>query len=349
MTLSRVSFPSTLLLVQSLIRTRFRTRPVAISLGSPALAAYSLALTSLNTRFVYRRAQRIKHESRGAVARALVSLQQIPLELTRDEPLLAFIPVKEQWRQEVADRLNRRYVWPIAIGSSVTWVVIAFIFTLVDSFVDLDVSSDGGAEGHAVGTLWLWLACLVIGWIWVPTFTRGESSSAACHTRHTAANRAAKRINQTAAKAYNSAKTKISERLPEPNPLPDPTHSQSTVSLQSSAETQDDHTHNGVSENPTANHSAITFSRSTTLHSTTPQTSIYPNPERLLIDVSDELGALNRDELPLAATFNYSRIMRYLVLVDDVLRALENLTREDDEVGSVFRETSDFGNCVTDS
>jgi len=155
MTSSRVSFPLPLPPVQSLIRTHFHARPVAISLGSPALAAYSLALTSLNTRLVYRRAQGIKHESRGVVARALISLQQIPLELTRNDRRLAFIPVKKQWKQEVTSRLNRRYFWPIAIGSSVTWVVIAFIFTLVDSFVDLDISSDGGAEGHAVGTLWL--------------------------------------------------------------------------------------------------------------------------------------------------------------------------------------------------
>jgi len=281
------------------------------------LAAYSLALTSLNTRFVYRRAQGIKHENRGAVARALISLQQIPLELTRNDRLLAFIPVKEQWKQEVTSRLNRRYVWPIAIGSSITWVVIAFIFTLVDSFVDLDVSSDGGAEGHAVGTLWLWLACLVIGWIWVPTFTRGESTSPAnSHASYTTAN--------------GAVKGKISNQLPESDPLPDPIHRQSTISFQSFTESQHDHNHTDINEYPTANHSAVTFSRSTTLRSTIPQSSIYPKTDGILIDLSDELGPLNRDELRLAATFNYS----YLALVDDVLQALDKVICEDDEVGS---------------
>ena len=333
MTSSRVSFPPTLPTVQLLIRPPFHPRSVAISLGSPALAAYSLALTCLNTRFVYRRAQRIQHESGGAIARALVSLQQIPLELTRDERLLAFIPVEEQWRKEIAGRLNRRYVWPIAIGSSITWVVIAFIFTLVDSFVDLDVSSDGGAEGHAVGTLWLWLACLVIGWIWVPTFTRGESDPANSHANRKVAKKAAERIGRTTTKTYDS-EIKITNRLPESSTSPNPTRRQSIMSFQSSTESQHDHTHIGVSESTTVNHSVVTFSRSTTLHSTTPQNSIYPKTEKLLIDVSDELGPLNRDELRLAATFNYSRIMRYLVLVDDVLRGLDKLTREDDEVGS---------------
>jgi len=329
MTLSQVSFPLPLLLwVPPLTQMQPHTRAVAISLGSPALAAYSLALTSLNTRLVYRRAQHIKHESSNTVARALVSLQQIPLELTRDERLLAFIPVNEQWQREIGDRLNRRYVWPVAVGSSVTWVVIAFIFTLVDSFIDIDVSSDGGAEGHAVGTLWLWFVCLVIGWIWVPTFTRGESNpTVTTRADQRAAKEAAKRMSQTATKAYNSTKTKIV------NGLLEHTHdlTQSAVSLQSSTKSQEDI---GVSENTTANHSAVSLFQSATVHSITHQSSIHPKADRLLIDVSDQLGPLNRDERRLAATFNYSRVMRYLALVDDVLRALDKLGRENNGVGS---------------
>jgi hypothetical protein len=62
------------------------------------------------------------------------------------------------------------------------------------------------------------------------------------------------------------------------------------------------------------------------------QSSIHPETDRLLIP-KDEFSSLNRDELRLAATFNYSRIMRYFVLVDDVLRALDKLAREKEEVG----------------
>ena len=174
---------------------------------------------------------------------------------------------------------------------------------------------------------------MVIGWIWVPTFTSGESTPAVAptsHTHQTVAIRAAKRINQTATKAYSSAKTKISNKIPESDPLPDPIHHQSTVSFQSFTESQHDHTHADISEYPTANHSAVTFSRSTTLRSAIPQSSIYPKTDGILIDLSDELGPLNRDELRLAATFNYS----YLALVDDVLQALDKVICEDDEVGS---------------
>jgi len=129
-----------------------------MSVGSPALVAYSLVLTALNARLVYRRAQQADHESKNDVTRALISLQQTPLELTKDDRLLAFIPINDQWKQEIVERLNRRYSWTVATGTAIAWVVVAFVFTLINSFISLDNSADGVPAGHAVGTLWLWLS-----------------------------------------------------------------------------------------------------------------------------------------------------------------------------------------------
>jgi len=346
-----------------------------MSVGSPALAAYSLFLTSLNARSVYRRAKRIKHESKNSVAKALISLQQTPLELTQDDRLLAFIPVNDQWRREIVERLRRRNAWTVATASSVAWVVIAFLFTLVDSFVTLHESAYGASEGHGVGTLWLWLLCLVIGWLWVPTFSCGELKSAIGHANRKAAKKAAKRIKQKASKAYSSAKTKITGRLPRRTPTlkvpkivpPSPnvgeegekakveqiqrvakpsgqdvegklypflgsTHHQSTVSFQLPTESQHDHDRLSVSVNTAANRSAISLPSSAAVHSIAAQSSIHPETDRLLIP-RDDSGPLHRDEFRLAATFNYSRIMRYLVLVDDVFGALDELTRKKHGVG----------------
>ena len=295
----------------SLTRTCFHARSVVISLGSPALAAYSLALTSINTQLVYRRAQHIEHESKGAIARALAFRQQIPLELTRNEHLLAFIAANDQWREEVDHRLNRRHVWPVAIGSSVTWVTIAFIFTLVNSFVSLDASPDGGSEGLAVGFLWLWFLCLVIGWLWVPAFTRKLPERM--------------QIMEDTKPVGQEAELKH-------DPLPNTIDHQSTVSFQPPTGSRLGNNYIGASGDATANHSAITLYHPTTEPSIPPQNSIHPKTDRLLIDISDNLGPLNRDELRLAATFNYSRILRYLVLVDDVFRALDTFTRGNGEV-----------------
>jgi len=362
-------FPSPFVIYCIINQNDPHARSVALSVGSPALAAYSLILTSLNARLIYRRTQRIKHDGKNAVARALISLQQTPLELTKDERLLAFIPINDQWRHEIVDRLNRRNAWSVATGSSVAWVFIAFTFTLVDSFVSLGGSVNSGArsDGLAVGTLWLWLLCLVIGWLWVPTFSCSELKSAIGHANKKAAKKAAKRIKQKSTKAYASAMNKITNRLPrrvptlkvtkkpvdpvheadEDNekvkpgsiqegakldPLSNITHYQSTVSCQTPIESQHGHGYYSVSGNPTANPSAVSLPRSGSMHSIATQSSIHPETNRLLIPM-DDFGSLNQDELRLSATFNYSRIMRYLVLVDDVLSALGRLTCEKDEVG----------------
>jgi len=59
------------------------------------------------------------------------------------------------------------------------------------------------------------------------------------------------------------------------------------------------------------------------------QDQMDPETDQLLI--LKDLGSLNRDERRLSATFNYSRGMRYLVLVDDVLRALDKVARKEHE------------------
>ena len=255
-----------------------------------------------------------------AVARALIFLQQIPLELTKDERLLAFIPINDQWRQEIVDRLGRRNAWSIATGTSIAWVVIAFVFTLIDSFVSLNESSSGIFEGLAIGTIWLWLLCLVIGWLWVPTFTCSELKSAIGH-----ANRITSRLPEQIPIPNGSKK-------PVANPAPGEEESiQEDTPFQLSPEGQQGHDHSSISTIPTANQSAVTLTLSAEGLSIT-QNPIHPETDRLLIP-EDKFNSLNRDERRLAATFNYSRIMRYLALVDDVLRALDELTREKDEVG----------------
>ena len=100
----------------------------------------------------------------------LIAIQQKPLRLTKDERLLRSIPIDNKWRDEILERLDKENAWTLATGSSVAWVVIAFLFTLIDSFislndsfVSLDDPGSGGYEGLAIGTLWLWLLCLVIG------------------------------------------------------------------------------------------------------------------------------------------------------------------------------------------
>ena len=171
-----------------------------MSVGSPALAAYSLMITSFNACMVYQKANAIDHKDKADLAKALVAIQQAPVQVTTEACLLESLCIDNQWRKEILERLNKKNAWSLVTGFSVAWVVIAFGFTLVDSFVALDDPSSGGSDGLAVGTLWLWLLCLVIGWLWVPIFPSSEVYAALRHANHETVSTAAKKPKQQTTK-----------------------------------------------------------------------------------------------------------------------------------------------------
>ena len=290
------------------------------------------------------------------MAAALISLQQTPLELAGNERLFASIPINDWWRQEIKDQLSRRGTWSLATVKSVVWVAIIFFFALIDSFVSLD-SVAGSYEGHAICIIWLWLPCLVIGWLRVPTFTGGELWSAPRFANQQPVKKAITKVRPATTTdappkkipIRTGRKRVVIDPVPEINeenqkvevesiqecagweeidqkadPLPNPTHHQSVTSFQTHPEGHQSHDHLTVSVNPNENQGVISVARSV-------QPSINPEMDELLI--LQKLTSLNRDEHRLAATFNYSRIMRYLVLVDNVLTTLDRLAREKDEVG----------------
>jgi len=286
--------------------------------GSPALAAYSLALTSLNVRLVHRMARRAKHENKHLVAKSLMSLQQAPVELTRDERLLTLVAYPRFWGPEITDRLT----WTITTGSSIAWVVISYVFTLVDSFVD---STNSVPQGHAVGTLWLWLLCLVTGWLWVPAFTSAELEAAIGHANRRTAKTAARGVKRSQMRTYDSAVARATEQLLVPIFAP---HNRSTPSFQMFNGGPQEHS--SASANHATNYADLSLRRSDDVHSIASRISLNPETDRFLIPIDDS-DSLNRDELRLAATFNYSRIIRYFVLVNKIFCALDKL--ETDEVG----------------
>ena len=86
--------------IGSLYRFPYRHPPVALAVGSPTLAAFSLALTAVNTRWAYDRLSAIKHHNHKNAARALIYLQQVPLRITTRDGLLAspiLLPENDGW------------------------------------------------------------------------------------------------------------------------------------------------------------------------------------------------------------------------------------------------------------
>ena len=153
--------------------------PVVLTVGSPTLAAFSLALTALNTRWTYNRFSEIHYPNSTRAAKALVFLQQAPLRLTTHDGLLAsliVLPENDGWWEYLVDRLEQTHTWTIASGTSVVWVVIAFIFTITDSLMNL--GEDVNSNGQGVGSLWLWLIPIIVGSLWVPVCSYDKMKTA---------------------------------------------------------------------------------------------------------------------------------------------------------------------------
>ena len=147
----------------------YHRRSVALTVGSPTLAAFSLAITALNTRWAIGRFSTIEYPNHKEATMALIYLQQVPLHLTTHDGLLAsliVLPENDDWWECLVDRLEQTYVWTIFAATSIAWVIAAFLFTIVDSFGTL--GSNINSDGQGVGTLWLWLIPIVVGWLWTP-------------------------------------------------------------------------------------------------------------------------------------------------------------------------------------
>jgi hypothetical protein len=140
---------------------------VLLTVGSPALAGYSLALSVLNGRWIARRFGAYDYPNVRYAVQILSSLQQSPLTVTTTNSLLAslvVLPENDEWWRELAIWLNYTHTWSVSAVSSIAWVIIAYVFTLVNSFTD-DPAVKIEVTGQAVGSLWIWLLPIVIGWL----------------------------------------------------------------------------------------------------------------------------------------------------------------------------------------
>ena len=168
-----------------------RTRPddlisIALTLGSPVLVAYSLALTVLNSHWLCEKFRLVNDASRDHVINVLKNLQQVPIVVQDGMPVPAVngshdpqqIPLQvlpgpvatvhgPQWWQDLADKLDYADTWSLATAVSVFWVVVAYLFTIVGAFGSQSfdaVQRRVGLVGYGVASLWLWLLPVVIGW-----------------------------------------------------------------------------------------------------------------------------------------------------------------------------------------
>ncbi|KIK58712.1 hypothetical protein GYMLUDRAFT_170676 [Collybiopsis luxurians FD-317 M1] len=139
---------------------------IVLAIGSPTLAAYSAALTVLNGRWIARRFSGSSYPNTPEAVRALNGLQQVPIVLDTSESLLASLVILHQnddWWRELLANLDYTHTWSISAVTSIAWVIIAYIFTVLQSLSN--ALEDVEVSGQAVGSVWLWLVPVDIAWL----------------------------------------------------------------------------------------------------------------------------------------------------------------------------------------
>lgn len=140
---------------------------VLLTVGSPALAGYSLAVTVLNSQWLAKRFSHFRYPNTREAVSVLSSLQQVPLKIMttglgeHEEGLLAslvVLRVNDRWWKDLAEGLDYIHTWSVSAAASIAWVLVAYLFTVADSFSQIaDALSDLNSNGESVGAVFLWL------------------------------------------------------------------------------------------------------------------------------------------------------------------------------------------------
>ena len=102
---------------------------------------------------------------------AVSALQHIPFRIDGSGsllPSLVILSQNNQYWQNLGAAAKRTRQWTIPVVMNIIWVLVAFLLTIVDSFVDFDnfVTLPGDA-GYSITAMWTYLLPLIVGWLQV--------------------------------------------------------------------------------------------------------------------------------------------------------------------------------------
>ena len=132
---------------------------MVLAVGSPTLAAYSLALTTLSSSYIASRLLEIRHPNAYQAVRVLIGLHQVSLGNVADNDLLLSLARDDECWRKWASLVEHDYEWTLSALTAIAWVIVAYLLTVVDAFSligDENIRSDG----PAVGSLWVWVRAI---------------------------------------------------------------------------------------------------------------------------------------------------------------------------------------------
>jgi hypothetical protein len=146
---------------------------LVLTVGSPVLASFSLFMTVLNRKWIsdtLTRQPAPALQNRAALAaRILNHFQQVPIFVVpsdEEKALRYLVSAKdnENWWLDLYNQLQYPHTWSNIAISTMIWVFLAYLFTVIDSFTG-DIVSLMQVNGQGIGTLWLWLLAIVLAWL----------------------------------------------------------------------------------------------------------------------------------------------------------------------------------------
>ncbi len=165
-----------------------------LALGSPALIAYSLALTILDARWINQKFRQIKEDSQTlhrplqtkaikAARFILIEMQHVPIQIfngrRREISQLIVHPDNWAWWSSLRQKiLITKRKWTYSLYAQVGWVCISQLLAITDFFTSASSDSSIGI-GLAINSLWLWMIPIVLGWVYVGNQVSAESIKAA--------------------------------------------------------------------------------------------------------------------------------------------------------------------------
>ena len=140
---------------------------VILTVGSPTLAAYSLALAIISNRWMIKQFERSTYTNTCLAAKVLSNLQQVSLELPREEhvlPSLIVLPKNGIWWKTLDSGLDYSVQkWTLASIISVSFVALVGIFTWIAILAVPRFNIGSDAMGEIIASPWLCFLPILIG------------------------------------------------------------------------------------------------------------------------------------------------------------------------------------------
>ncbi|KAK2465070.1 hypothetical protein APHAL10511_002878 [Amanita phalloides] len=142
---------------------------LVLTVGSPTLAAYSLALAVISNRWMVKRFTRSTLPHASLAAQALGNLQQVSVHVPQEQNILpSLIVLRENvdWWQTLSHGLDYSVPkWTLAAIMSMLYVLLADTFSWISTLGSDLTNSQVNATGESVGSLWLCLLPIVVGYL----------------------------------------------------------------------------------------------------------------------------------------------------------------------------------------